>query len=92
MVSQGWREQAVEPERLYDLIFDSHETHNLTGDERYRDVLQDMRRRLDRWMEETADALLKGSVFMPQEPTVVNDPDDLSGRCATYSARDFLGI
>ena len=92
MVAQGWREQVVELERLYDLVFDSHETHNLAGDEKYRDVLQDMRRRLDRWMEKTADALLKGLVFMPQETAVVNDPDDLSGRYATYSARDFMGI
>ena len=31
-IDQGWRQRALENERLYDLVFDPHETHNLAAD------------------------------------------------------------
>jgi len=64
-------------EALYDLVFDPNETNNLVADPRAQDALADMRLRLDRWMRETDDPLLKGDVPAP-EGAVVNDPDGLS--------------
>ena len=64
-LKQGWREQRVETERLYDLLFDPNEMHNLAGDVSLETTLNDMRARLDRWMRQTDDPLLKGPVKPP---------------------------
>jgi len=37
----------------YDLIFDPNETHNLASDPFVTEVLNEMRGRLDRWMQAT---------------------------------------
>ena len=92
MIEYGWRERPVEPERLYDLVFDPDETNNLVEDERHADVLTEMRSRLERWREETNDPLLKDGIMIPPETAVVNDPKDLSPGDRHYSAREFLGI
>ena len=42
-------------EELYDVRNDPHEINNLVDDPAYADMLQDMRNRLDAWMEETGD-------------------------------------
>ena len=90
---QGWREREIGPERLYDLVFDPYETDNLAGDERHHEVLDDMARRLDNWMEETDDPLLKSPMIIPPETAVVNDPDDISpGKSKMFPAREFFGI
>ena len=41
-------------EELYDVRNDPHEVHNLAGDPQYADKLQEMRERLDVWMEADA--------------------------------------
>ncbi len=43
------------PEELYDLKRDPFELHNLADAPEYREVLDDLRARLDRWIEETGD-------------------------------------
>jgi arylsulfatase A-like enzyme len=43
------------PEELYDLASDPFETRNLAADPAHRKVLEGLRARLDRWMEETND-------------------------------------
>ncbi|TFG72338.1 MAG: sulfatase [Anaerolineales bacterium] len=78
-LEHGWADMAPDEEALYDLIFDPNEAHNLVKDGRVRDVLLAMRRRLDQWMAETDDSLLKGAVPAPAG-AVVNDPDGLSPR------------
>jgi arylsulfatase A-like enzyme len=78
-LQHAWRTRPVSMEQLYDLIFDPNEAHNLAGDPNYQPVLQDMRRRLDRWMQATADPLLQGSVPAPSGAQV-NDPAGLSPR------------
>ncbi len=49
-------------EELYDLHNDPLEQHNVVNDPRYKAVLRDLRGRVSRWMEETADPLLKGDI------------------------------
>jgi len=78
-LDHGWRERPVAVEQLYDLVFDPHEAHNVATDPRYADALADMRGRLDRWMQATADPLLQGDVPAPAGSRV-NNPDGLSPR------------
>jgi arylsulfatase A-like enzyme len=85
-LNHGWRDRTIPRERLYDLIFDPHETHNLANDRGMASVLADMRGRLDRWMQATYDPLLAGAVTAPPGAEV-NDPDGLSPREPTQVAR-----
>ena len=50
---------------LYDLTFDPTEQHNIVARGDVRRVADDLRRRLDWWMEATGDPLLTGSVDAP---------------------------
>ena len=76
-VENGWRERAVEPESLFDLAFDPNETNNLVGDSSHAAALDEMRARLDEWMERTDDPILRGPVPVP-DGTMEKDPNDLS--------------
>ena len=58
-------------------IFDPDETNNLIGEPFRSPLLDEMRSRLSRWMEETDDPLLLGPVPAPSGARV-NDPDRLS--------------
>lgn len=78
-LEHGWAEIPPEREALYDLIFDPNEMNNLVNAPRAAGVLTEMRARLDAWMQETDDPLLKGPVPAPPG-AVVNDPDGLSPR------------
>ncbi len=73
----GWRDLVVAPEQLYDLVFDPNESRNLANDPSVSDVLQQMRLRLDDWMNATGDPLLLGPVPAPPGARV-NDADGLS--------------
>ena len=76
-VENGWREtQPVPHEELYDLLFDPNEQANLISskEERITTALKDLRGKLDTWMQQTKDPILKGPVplvpgghIMPQE-------------------------
>lgn len=63
--AKGWQNQTVDLERLYDLTFDPAENRNLASDPAHRAVLDEMRGRLQRWMQSTNDPLLKGPVPAP---------------------------
>ncbi len=76
-MDHGWAERPVYGEALFDLVFDPNETDNLCDDPAHADVLADMRARLQRWMEQTDDPLLKGPVPAPKG-AVANDPDGIS--------------
>jgi arylsulfatase A-like enzyme len=78
-VDHGWRDHEVPEEELYDLVFDPHELNNLAGCSGHAEALADMRGRLDRYMKDTDDPLLKGEV-PPPEGARVNDPDGASPR------------
>ena len=78
-VEHNWRERTVAPEALFDLMFDPNEAHNLAHDEAHSKVLCEMRERLETWMRETDDPILRGPVPVPPGIKEKN-PDDLSPR------------
>lgn len=73
----GWRDVPLDTEQLYDLVFDPNETRNLVADPAYAQTLDDLRGRLDRWMQATDDPLLRGPVS-PPPGAQINDPDGMS--------------
>ena len=81
-VEAGWRERKYQPEALFDLIFDPNERENLADDEDYAETLNEMRARLDDWMQRTDDPILRGPVPVP-EGTMETNPDNLSPREAS---------
>jgi arylsulfatase A-like enzyme len=64
----------VNEESLYDLVADPNEGENLVGEPGAEAVLDSLRKRLHRWMVDTNDPLLRGSVPAP-EGAVFVDPD-----------------
>lgn len=76
-VEAGWREKRVEREQLFDLLFDPNETKNLAHEAQFAGILEEMRARLDAWMERTNDPILRGPVPVP-EGTLETNPDNLS--------------
>lgn len=89
-LEHGWAERTLDSEQLFDLMFDPNEANNLIENVRYQAVLADMRVRLDSWMMETDDPLLRGKPeppggaelnpvngLSPNEPTIIvgeNEP------------------
>ncbi|HEY7151359.1 MAG TPA: sulfatase [Solirubrobacterales bacterium] len=77
LVGQGWGDQVIPEEQLFDLIFDPNEADDLAADPGHADVLAALRRRLDDWMQETADPLREGPI-VPPPGALVNDPSQRS--------------
>jgi N-sulfoglucosamine sulfohydrolase len=75
----GWGDQELPAEALYDLVFDPNEQANLVGNGAMEPVLHDMRQRLHNWMTATNDPLLHGPVPPPPD-AIVSDPNDYSPR------------
>ena len=78
-LENGWREQAIAQEQLYDLMFDPNEVRNLAADPASGKILSEMRGRLDRWMKTTSDPLLSGPAPAPKG-ALANDPEGTSPR------------
>jgi len=76
LLKNGWKEEFVDKEELYDLIFDPNESNNLANDPSKKDKLQNMRNKLDNWMQKTKDPLLKGEIKAPPGAKV-NKFDDV---------------
>ncbi len=76
-VDNGWAQQTVAPEALYDLLFDPRERNNLVADQEHRTTLEAMKKRLDTWMHATDDPLLRGPVPAPRGARL-NDPNEIS--------------
>ena len=79
LLDGGWATRPMAAEQLYDLLFDPNESCNLCGDDMYREVLDEMRDRLQTWMQSTGDPLLRGDVATPAGAKV-NNPAGLSPR------------
>ena len=67
LLKHGLAEARHDPaEMLFDLVFDPAERNNLAGRAEYAGVQTDLAGRLERWMRETDDPLLRGHVPKPQ--------------------------
>ena len=77
LVEAGWGDRKVGEEQLYDLLLDPVEEKDLAGDPDFSEVLDDMRGRLDAWMEETDDPIRFGPIA-PPPGSEINDPDQTS--------------
>lgn len=76
-LARDWAQRAVAEEFLFDLCFDPNEVSNQVSNPACSVVLQEMRGRLERWMVETNDPLLSGTVPAPAGARL-NNPDDVS--------------
>jgi arylsulfatase A-like enzyme len=91
LLDHGWRDRPTEPERLYDLVFDPHECHNMIpSGQAPEPVLSQLRQQLEQWRQETDDPTLEHQVMMPPETAIVNDPAALSPDDPHYPAREFM--
>ncbi len=77
LVGAGWGQREVPRERLYDLVLDPAEGDNLAGRPEFAEPLAQMRERLEHWMRETDDPLLRGPVA-PPAGALVNEQDQVS--------------
>lgn len=84
-------------ECLFDLYYDVFETNNVVHDERYAEVLDDMRSRLRDFMERTDDPLLKGAIEIRSEWKVSRrecvaagskNPEDYESLGVNFSVRE----
>jgi len=66
LMTHGLSERRHQPtEMLFDLYFDPFERNNLVDQRDYAEVKEGLAFRLQNWMAETNDPLLKGSVILP---------------------------
>ncbi|MFK7694374.1 sulfatase [Paenibacillus sp. HJGM_3] len=65
VVEHGLLANELDRVMLFDLALDPNERQNLIGNPAYREIGNELSRRLDGWMEETRDPLLKGKVPKP---------------------------
>lgn len=77
LVAAGWGERPVARERLYDLVLDPAERNDLAADPAFEERREEMSGRLEAWMRETEDPLLKGPV-PPPPGALVNEQWQLS--------------
>ena len=90
LLARGLAEQPVEAEALYDLVYDPLETCNLASDPSQQPTLDQMRARLQGWMQATQDPLLGGDFIEPPPGARINDPDGLDPVDRDYIAIDDL--
>jgi arylsulfatase A-like enzyme len=76
-LDHGWNELPPLEEVLYDLVFDPNERNNLIDDPTMAAVANEMRGRLQAWMQSTQDPLLHGSVPAPPGAKL-DDPGAIS--------------
>ena len=77
LVDNGWGEELVPTEQLYDLVLDPSEENDLSQRPEHGKELARLRERLLDWMRETDDPLLEGPVPLPPGAWA-NDPSQAS--------------
>lgn len=87
-VDNGWKDLQLPGEEIYDLVFDPNERNNLVTDPLKKDLLVQMRTRLDQIMKKTNDPMQKGYITAPPDASL-NDPDDLSPGGVKYKASEL---
>ena len=75
LISRGFDERPLPREALYDLTFDPHEADNRIDDPALSGVLDDLRDRLERWMQRTDDPALHGPIPAPSGAKVNRQTD-----------------
>jgi N-sulfoglucosamine sulfohydrolase len=83
-LARGWGQRTVSRESLHDLFFNPGEGRNVINDPDYAPVAVDLRRRLERWMEQTNDPLCHGPVPAPPGARI-NAQDQLSAQDPTQT-------
>ena len=76
-LDSGYFDSACSQQLLFDLYFDPGEKRNLVEERSYQQIYRNLDTRLQTWMEQTDDSLLKGEVPKP-EGAVVGDPSMIS--------------
>ncbi|MCF8000231.1 MAG: sulfatase [Halanaerobiales bacterium] len=77
LLENGWGNKYIQKEELYDLILDPNESNNLINDSSHKDILEEMRNKLDNWMIKTDDPIKKGE--LPEfEDVLINRDSDKS--------------
>ena len=77
VLANGFADTPVPREQLFDLLHDPNEANNLAGSPAHQNVLEDLRERLETWMQETGDPILDGPVPAPKGAEL-NTPDQRS--------------
>lgn len=85
LLNNDWNNITITKEELYDLILDPNEANNLAYVSKKSDVLEEMRRKLDKWMEETDDPLVDGKVPTPKKSLVSRDNDKTAQDIWSYT-------
>ncbi|MFH5183726.1 sulfatase/phosphatase domain-containing protein [Paenibacillus sp. TAB 01] len=83
LVDRGLQSEEYSEEMLFDLALDPVERINLIHQESHHNIAMDLRSKLEKWMEETTDPLLRGDVPLPAGARI-NTPDSLSPRDASF--------
>lgn len=83
LISNGLLKEKRKPAELYDLYMDPYEQANLSDDERYLPIIQDLSFRLEQWMRRTNDPLLDGKPIRA-EGARINTSDSLRPGDTTY--------
>lgn len=74
---EGWDDRSAPKESLFDLVFDPNEANNVADDPAYADVLTDLQKRLEHWMQETADPALSGQLVPTPGMMTSSDSNDV---------------
>lgn len=82
MIGNGLLKQVREREMLFDLELDPMERKNLVNSDSYKEIYDDLRLRMENWMERTHDPLLHVGCRVPKpEGAWVNRLQDLDPSC-----------
>ena len=85
LLAHGLAERELPSEELYDLVFDPNEAANLVADQPA--VAAELRARLERWMEETDDPLLRRPGRAAAPAPALNHPTQRSPSDPTMIVR-----
>jgi len=77
MVNNGFISDSREKEMLFDLYLDPEERVNRINDMRYSEIKNDLLARMNKWMTDTNDPLVKGRII-PPKGALVNALDTIS--------------
>ena len=69
-LNDGIANRPLPEEMLFDTFYDHEEMNNLALDPTYEHILEELRLRLEDWMERTDDPLVNGTVPAPENATI----------------------